>query len=414
MNRLQLGLARAGTILLTLLFWVWLAVKSIVTLIGATTVGDDYNQFVERLPAVLTWLYSTPWWVPGGLATALTVFLIWLSWPRQTTGLQSQVTTEGQPRIFAGDGILSRALPITPIATASARRDNPQFRSELTARKYQIQTWIDGLLAEALFATQRRKSREITQSQFDDEIRVLAARRNGGISQYADDLIEDAAKLAPDGTKTLNTLRTTARAGNYRHGGEFLSSNHASLIATLDANKKQFADLIDGALLRAKSSLGDRVGSMTLRLNYKPGRDQILTASIIPAKKLTDVVALGSYAVTAHYETHAEWKWCLPQRLAERANLIVGELIDVPFVERMHISSNPQDRTILAGSELVLPKGTDMIEGCLVLVKIEVSTGDGEFVLKRLLNLRLGDGRQFIDTLDLDAHAFIEDRSAKI
>lgn len=83
MNRLQLGLARAATILLTLLFWVWVAIKVIVALIGATTVADDYNQLVERLPAILVWLFSTPWWVPAGLATILTAFLIYLAWPRQ-------------------------------------------------------------------------------------------------------------------------------------------------------------------------------------------------------------------------------------------------------------------------------------------------------------------------------------------
>jgi hypothetical protein len=81
MTRVRRGLARAATIIAAIFFWTWLATKIVVTLIGATTVVDDYNQFIERLPEILAWLFSTPWWVPSGLATILTGFLIWLSWP---------------------------------------------------------------------------------------------------------------------------------------------------------------------------------------------------------------------------------------------------------------------------------------------------------------------------------------------
>src|SRR5437879_1682832 len=87
MTRLRRGLARAATIIATIFLWIWVATKIVVTLIGTTTVVDDYNQFIERLPAILGWLYSTPWWVPAGLATALTAFLIWLAWPTPGAGL---------------------------------------------------------------------------------------------------------------------------------------------------------------------------------------------------------------------------------------------------------------------------------------------------------------------------------------
>ena len=82
MTSLRMGLARATTVLTTILLWTWLATKVAVTLIGASTVGDDFNQLVERLPKWAEWLFSTPWWVPTILATVLTCFLIWLSWPR--------------------------------------------------------------------------------------------------------------------------------------------------------------------------------------------------------------------------------------------------------------------------------------------------------------------------------------------
>lgn len=82
MNRLQLGLARAGTILLTLFLWVWFGVWWVVSFIGATTVSDDYDLLMARLPAIVQWLFSTPWWVPAAPASILTAFMIWLAWPR--------------------------------------------------------------------------------------------------------------------------------------------------------------------------------------------------------------------------------------------------------------------------------------------------------------------------------------------
>lgn len=43
----------------------------------------------EKLPAVLSWLFTTPWWVPAVLATTLTAWLVWparLPWPKSATG----------------------------------------------------------------------------------------------------------------------------------------------------------------------------------------------------------------------------------------------------------------------------------------------------------------------------------------
>jgi hypothetical protein len=101
MTLFQRGMARAATIVVAILFWVWLATKGAVTLIGATTVADDYNQFIERLPAISQWLFSTPWWVPAILASLLTGFLVWLSWPA-TTPSKSDIN---------GVGGISKKLP---------------------------------------------------------------------------------------------------------------------------------------------------------------------------------------------------------------------------------------------------------------------------------------------------------------
>jgi hypothetical protein len=113
MTRLRLGLARAGTVVTTILVWTWLIIKIGVTVIGASTVGDDFNQLIDRLPKWAEWLFSTPWWVPASLATALTLFLIWLSWPR-TFGAASVVDKTGR-----------EAMPLAP--------DIPQLQPYLEA-----------------------------------------------------------------------------------------------------------------------------------------------------------------------------------------------------------------------------------------------------------------------------------------
>ena len=77
MTHLKFILYKAPTILGAIFFWAWALVKGAVTLIGATTVGDDFTQLLERLPAIAQWLFSTPWWVPSGLAFALRGFSDW-------------------------------------------------------------------------------------------------------------------------------------------------------------------------------------------------------------------------------------------------------------------------------------------------------------------------------------------------
>lgn len=38
----------------------------------------------EKLPAWESWLFSTPWWVPALLATVITGWMMWISWPQST------------------------------------------------------------------------------------------------------------------------------------------------------------------------------------------------------------------------------------------------------------------------------------------------------------------------------------------
>ncbi len=80
---MRVFLARSAALLSTIFFGVWGAFKLLLDWIGRTTAVDDLNQFLERLPTMVSWVVSTtPWWIPGGLATALTAFLMWAGWPQ--------------------------------------------------------------------------------------------------------------------------------------------------------------------------------------------------------------------------------------------------------------------------------------------------------------------------------------------
>jgi hypothetical protein len=82
---LRLVIGRVCSHVLTVLLWTWFLLRLAFDWIGRSTVVDDYNQLVERLPRWAEWLFSTPWYVPASCATVLTVFLIWLSLPRSVS-----------------------------------------------------------------------------------------------------------------------------------------------------------------------------------------------------------------------------------------------------------------------------------------------------------------------------------------
>ena len=70
--------------LIAAVLWLWSMLPKIIDWIGKTTLPDDWKQLMsEKLPSWAAWLFSTPWWVPALLALTLTIWMIWISWPRQ-------------------------------------------------------------------------------------------------------------------------------------------------------------------------------------------------------------------------------------------------------------------------------------------------------------------------------------------
>lgn len=94
-----------------LALWLWWLTPRALDWVGRSTLPDDWRQLMtERLPAALDWLFSTPGWVPGILATVLTLWLMWISWPRQGSAMPSQ---DGSS---PGLQIAPRSAPLASVA----------------------------------------------------------------------------------------------------------------------------------------------------------------------------------------------------------------------------------------------------------------------------------------------------------
>ena len=101
-----------------LLFWgigaLYIGARAMLNFIGYTTAFDDAELLQRRLPGWLSWIFSTPWWVPTVLMVALTAFVVWACWPRRTVRIL-------KPEEAAAEGI-SLPLPATQFANRSAIR----------------------------------------------------------------------------------------------------------------------------------------------------------------------------------------------------------------------------------------------------------------------------------------------------
>jgi type III secretory pathway component EscT len=73
LQQLRAGLGRILTLVATILFATWGAVRTVLDAIARTTVALDYQEFLKRLPEWQAWLFSTPGWVPGAIAVALAI-----------------------------------------------------------------------------------------------------------------------------------------------------------------------------------------------------------------------------------------------------------------------------------------------------------------------------------------------------
>lgn len=103
--------------------WVWAALPKALDWVGRTTVPDDWEQLMEeKLPALLGWLFATPWWVPATLATILT---IWLILPSRTER-DAEIESDQSKAISDEASIIEAVLnPAPPPKSNAATYDAP-------------------------------------------------------------------------------------------------------------------------------------------------------------------------------------------------------------------------------------------------------------------------------------------------
>lgn len=69
-----------GGVLLTAFIVIVTLARLAVEIVGASTTPDDFALLKQRMPAMLNWLFSTPWWVPTILLFGASAAAAWLIW----------------------------------------------------------------------------------------------------------------------------------------------------------------------------------------------------------------------------------------------------------------------------------------------------------------------------------------------
>ena len=76
--------------------WLVAGVSLALDLIGWSTAPEDTSVAMGRVMQILSWLASLPSWIPYGSATALTMWLIFVSWPKAQVA-QAALTPKPKP-----------------------------------------------------------------------------------------------------------------------------------------------------------------------------------------------------------------------------------------------------------------------------------------------------------------------------
>ena len=87
--------------LIGLVFWLLLALlagaRAMLDLLGYTTAPEDFEGLRKKLPQVLDWLFSTPWWVPAVSLLMLTLFMGWALLARRIDNHSKSAAAQREP-----------------------------------------------------------------------------------------------------------------------------------------------------------------------------------------------------------------------------------------------------------------------------------------------------------------------------
>lgn len=69
-----------GGVLLAAFIVIVTLARLVIEVVGASTTPDDFALLKQRMPAMFSWLFSTPWWVPTALLFGTSGAAAWLIW----------------------------------------------------------------------------------------------------------------------------------------------------------------------------------------------------------------------------------------------------------------------------------------------------------------------------------------------
>jgi|GEM_PF-5865821 len=86
----------------TACFWVLVGVRTMLDLIGYSTIPDDAKIALGRLDDFFLWLLSVPWWGVFGFALVASMWLMWVSWQPSTRPSPSRNDRKDRAPISSG------------------------------------------------------------------------------------------------------------------------------------------------------------------------------------------------------------------------------------------------------------------------------------------------------------------------
>lgn len=78
------AIGRISSVVVVVGGWLVAGIRFALDIVGYSTVPEDIEVARTRLDQFLSYLVSMPWWAPLGFALAATLWLIWVSWPRNS------------------------------------------------------------------------------------------------------------------------------------------------------------------------------------------------------------------------------------------------------------------------------------------------------------------------------------------
>lgn len=234
----KLLLKRFALILSVLISWTWATVTFVFDWIGRSTVGDDYNQALLRLPGLVKWITTLPWYVPITLAVALSAALV------VSTTIQT-MTVMGPLERQMRDEVDRQEKRRAELVSASGTVDR------LRARKGELLALLREDEAEIVGLTARWTTGEISIDEMHDQLGALAEKRKARPKLFEDTALEDAALFVEDG---VNELAKHAKSSVVSETiPSFASLRHSVLYGNIERDIEQVGKFIDTAVIAIDS-----------------------------------------------------------------------------------------------------------------------------------------------------------------